>query len=319
MKYFIDSTDYIFNTKVYQKIEVNNKKDANVLNKAIKLMRSFEEKLSFYKENSDISKINRNAGKSYVRVSQDTFNIIKASKEYSKMTNGLFDITIAPLVKAWAINTLSPKVLNKLEIEKIITLVNYDNILINEADISVMLKKTNMQIDLGGIAKGYIADKIIDFYRENNIENVIINIGGNVKVLGKKSENELWNIGIFEPKKHSTENICCVSLENTSVVTSGAYERAFMYNGELYHHILNPATGYPSKSDLKSISIISNDSLKADGLSTPLFIMGKYKASEFMKKNNISGIMITDDDKIIITKNLLKDFKLIKDYPVLTF
>ena len=161
--------------------------------------------------------------------------------------------------------------------------------------------------------------KEIDFYKENNIDSAIINIGGNIKVLGQKDENSFWSIGIYEPKKHSEKIICSIEAKDKSIVTSGGYERAFSYNGELYCHILNPKTGYPIKSDLKSITIVSDKSIDGDSLSTPLFIMGKNKAYEFMKKHNISGVMITDKDEIIVTKNLLEGFKLFEDYKVLAF
>ena len=182
-----------------------------------------------------------------------------------------------------------------------------------------MLAKENQKIDLGGIAKGYIADKVIEFYKESNVTSAIINIGGNIKVLGKTDKNKSWDIGIYKPKKHSKDIICSILVEDLSVVTSGGYERAFMYNGDLYHHILNPCTGYPAKTDLKSITIVSEDSIKGDAFSTPLFIMGKYKACEFMKKNGISGIMITEDNEIIVTKDLIEKFNLFTDYKVLTF
>lgn len=174
-------------------------------------------------------------------------------------------------------------------------------------------------IDLGGIAKGYIADKVIELYKENNIKSAIINLGGNIKVLGRKEEDKLWEIGIYEPEKHSNNIVCTINLENKSIVTSGAYERGFICGDKYYHHIINPKTGYPAESDLKSITIISDASIDGDGLSTPLFIMGKYKAYEFMKKNNISGIMITTDDEIIITKDLLANFTLTQEYKVMCF
>lgn len=319
MNNFIDNTEFIFNTNVYQKICTNGVDGSLILDKAIKIMKEFENKLSFYKENSDVDKINKNAGKEFVQVSKDTFEIIKKSKFYSQITNGLFDITIGPLVKEWGINTLNPKVVDDNKKEELLALVNYKDILLDETNLSIMLANKNQQIDLGGIAKGYIADKIIELYKKNNVTCAIINIGGNIKILGKKDKDSLWNVGVFEPKKHSKNIILSMSLENLSIVTSGAYERAFMYNNKLYHHILNTYNGEPAKTDFKSITIISKESIEGDALSTPLFIMGKYKACDFIKKNNLSAIMITEDDEIIITKDLIEKVNLFSDYKVLAF
>lgn len=324
MKYFVEKEDFIFNTRVYQKIcydnnDIKTKEIEEIAEKATKLMRQFEEKLSFFYESSEVSSINENASNGFIKISNDTFEILKKSIYYSKLTNGIFDITIAPLVKAWAINSDNPTILSKEKIDELIDLVDYEDVILNKNNSTVMLLRKNQKIDLGGIAKGYIADKIIDFYKENNIDSAIINIGGNIKLLGQKDENSFWSIGIYEPKKHSEKIICSIEAKDKSIVTSGGYERAFSYNGELYCHILNPKTGYPIKSDLKSITIVSDKSIDGDSLSTPLFIMGKNKAYEFMKKHNISGVMVTDKDEIIVTKNLLEGFKLFEDYKVLAF
>ena len=323
MNSILDKEDFIFNTRVHQKIYYNKEVGINEVQKIVEqatiLMQEFEEKLSFFNEESEVSIINKNASKGFKKVSEDTFEILKKAVYYSKLTNGIFDITIAPLVKAWKINSDNPVILEDDKINELIKLVDYEDVILNENNLSVMLLRENQKIDLGGIAKGYIADKIIDFYKQNNVKSAIINIGGNIKVLGEKDDGSLWNIGIYEPKKHSEKIICSIEARDKSIVTSGGYERAFNYNDELYCHILNPKSGYPIKSDLKSITVVSSESIDGDALSTPLFIMGKDKAYEFMKKYNISGVMITDGDEIIITKDLLNGFKVFENYKVLAF
>ena len=323
MNSILDKEDFIFNTRVHQKIYYNKEVGINEVQKIVEqatiLMQEFEEKLSFFNEESEVSIINKNASKGFKKVSEDTFEILKKAVYYSKLTNGIFDITIAPLVKAWKINSDNPVILDDDKINELIKLVDYEDVILNENNLSVMLLRENQKIDLGGIAKGYIADKIIDFYKQNNVKSAIINIGGNIKVLGEKDDGSLLNIGIYEPKKHSEKIICSIEARDKSIVTSGGYERAFNYNDELYCHILNPKSGYPIKSDLKSITVVSSESIDGDALSTPLFIMGKDKAYEFMKKYNISGVMITDGDEIIITKDLLNGFKVFENYKVLAF
>lgn len=315
----MERNDFIFNTRVYQKVTGDNIDENLILEQATEIMREFEEKLSFFKEESEVSKINKNAGKCFTKVSNDTFEIIKKSIYYSKLTNGLFNITIAPLTEKWEINSENPRVLTKEEVKEGLSLVDCEDIILMENNSTVMLLREGQKIDLGGIAKGYIADKIIEFYKEKNVKSAIVNIGGNIKVLGRKSADKLWNVGVYEPEKHSETSICAVAVENKSVVTSGGYERAFIYNGELYHHIINPITGYPAKTNLKSVTIVSDESIDGDALSTPIFIMGKMKAYEFMRKNKISGVLVTDNDEIVVTGDLLEGFSLLKQCKVLTF
>lgn len=319
MNNFITSEEFIFNTRVFQQISSENINGELILQKSTEIMRSLETMLNFYDKNSEISKINKNAGKNFTKVSKDTFEIIKKSKYYSKITNGLFDITIAPLVKMWGINSDNPKVIPPESINKILSLVNYNDIILDEDNLSIMLNKENEKLDLGGIAKGYIADLIINFYKENNIKSAIVNIGGNIKVLGRKNPENLWKVGIYKPIKHSTDILCSLDIESCSIVTSGIYERAFINNNKLYHHILNPHTGYPCETDIASVTVISESSLFADAIATPLLIMGTLDASKFMKKHNIEGVIVTSNKKIIISKALLNKFKLYDSYEVLCF
>lgn len=319
MDNFITSEEFIFNTRVFQKISTENVNGELILEKSTEIMKKLEHILSFYNDNSDITKINKNAGKDFVNVSDSTFEIVKKSKYYSQLTDGLFDISVAPLVKAWGICNDSPEVLNKDTIYKLLPLVNYNDIILDEENVSIMLKKENQKIDLGGIAKGYITDLIIDFYKENNVKSAIVNIGGNIKVLGRKSHEDLWQVGIYKPIKHSTDIICSLAVEDLSIVTSGIYERAFISNNKLYHHILDPRTGYPASTDIMSITIVNESSLLCDALATPLLIMGTFEASKFMQNHNIEGIIITTNNKIIISKSLLNKFNLHEDYDVLCF
>lgn len=319
MNDYIYREDFIFGTKVSQKICKKEIDCESILDKSISIMKEFENKLSLFKETSEVSKINENAGKDFVYVSKNTFDIIDKSIYFSKLTQGLLDITIAPLVKAWGINTYNPRFIEKENIDDILPLINYNDIILDKKNLGVKLAKKNQKIDLGGIAKGYIADYIIEFYKKNNVKSAILNIGGNIKVLGTKDNEMKWNVGIYEPVKHSTNTICSVNVSDMSVVTSGIYERAFIQNDRLYHHILNPNTGYPAVTDIKSITIINESSLVCDALSTPLLIMGTNKASEFMKNNNINGIIINSNNDIIINKNLIKDFSLYENYKVLCF
>lgn len=165
MSDYIYREDFIFGTRVSQKIYKENIDCELILDESTSIMKEFENKLSLFKETSEISKINENAGNDFVYVSKDTFDIIDKSIYFSKLTQGLLDITIAPLVKAWGINTYNPRFIEKENIDKILPLINYNDIILDEKNLGVRLAKKNQKIDLGGIAKGYIADYIIDFYK----------------------------------------------------------------------------------------------------------------------------------------------------------
>ena len=165
MKGFFEKEDFIFSTRVKQKIgykENNLFEIEKIADKATLIMNEFEERLSFFKENSEVNILNKSASKGFTRVSVDTFEILKKSSYYSKLTNGIFDITIAPLVKEWAINSNKPNILSNNRVKELLSLVDYEDVILNEVNSSVMLLREKQKIDLGGIAKGYIADQIID-------------------------------------------------------------------------------------------------------------------------------------------------------------
>ena len=310
MKSFFEKEDFIFNTRVYQKIVYNNKEDIlfkieDIAEKATLIMRDYEEKLSFFKENSEISKVNRNAAKGFTKVSLDTFEILKNSTYYSKLNNGIFDITIAPLVEEWEINSNNPKVLSEKKVKELKTLVDYEDVILNENNLSVMLLRENQKIDLGGIAKGYAADKIVEYLKSQNIEKAIINLGGNVFVLGEKSKDTQFKVGIQDPNSEDGTSIANIGVTNQSVVTSGIYERYLEQDGVMYHHMLDPSTGYPFENNLSSVTIISDSSIVGDGLSTTTFGLGLEKGMKLIESlDNTDAIFITKDQKIYTTSNL---------------
>ena len=176
-------------------------------------------------ENSEVNKINEKAGIDYVKVSDETFNVIERGKYYSKISDENFDITVGPLVQLWGIGSDHAKLPSKEEIESAKSLINHDNILLNKSEKKIMLKEKGMKIDLGGIAKGYSADSVAEVLRQNNVEHAIINLGGNILTMGSKTNGEQWKIGIQNPDVERGEYIGIVGVEDKTVVTSGIYER----------------------------------------------------------------------------------------------
>ena len=261
---------------------------------------------------SEISKINKNAGRSYVKVSDNTYYVIKESINFSKISNDTFDISIGPIIDLWSIGTDNAKLPSNKEISNKLSLVNYKNILFDDKNKSIKLVNKNMKIDLGGIAKGYAADKICDYLKnDENLENALINLGGNIYVLGNKENNKPFSIGIQDPTKPRGNSIGNIKVSNQSVVTSGIYERYFEKNNKIYHHMLNPHTGYPFDNNLSSVTIISNKSMTGDALSTTVFGLGIEKGLKLVQNlDNVDAIFITKDKKIYLSNNLKDKFKL---------
>jgi thiamine biosynthesis lipoprotein len=241
---------------------------------AIERLNDIDDKMYVFKENSDVSMINKKAGMSRHEVSEDTYFVIKKAVEYSKLSEGTFDPTIRPIVSLWRIGSNNPKIPNKNEIAKNLKLVNYEYIILVEEDTSIGLKNTKQAIDVGGIAKGYAADEVKRIFENYKIKSALIDLGGNIFALGKKPDQTLWNVEIQDPFNTRGEHAGFIIVEDKSIVTSGNYERYFMKDGKAYHHIIDPKTGYPSESEIISATIISDYSIYGDGLSTGVYIMG---------------------------------------------
>lgn len=277
-------------------------------------LKRLESLMSFFLDSSDVSKLNRAAGESEIKVSFETLSILKTAKLYSKICNGTFDVTIAPLVKLWGIFTEHQKVPSETEINNLLQLINYDDILIDDDENTVKLQKNGQMIDLGAIAKGYAADRAIEIYKSYGIQSGFINIGGNVQILGDKPDNSSWMIGLQNPIQDRGECLGVITTSNKTVVTSGDYVRYFKKEGIRYHHILDPRTGYPANSDLLSTTIITKSSIAADALSTATFILGLEQGKELLDQlEDTEAVFITKDKQIYITRGLKENFVLLDD------
>ncbi len=279
-------------------ITVYDKDDREYLSGAFDLIYEIERKISNKIDSSYISQINKMAGKEEVVVPDDVFELIKYSLYISDNTEGLFNPLIGALSSLWAIGTENAKVPEKSELDAALALVDRDDIVLDDQKNSVYLKKEGMMLDLGGIGKGYAADAIKEYLLSKNVERAIINLGGNIYTIGRKSEDEAFKVGIMDPEE-SGKYILLIDAENISVVTSGAYERFFEQDGALYHHILDSNTGYPYETDLLSASIITDESTLADGLSTAVFAGGTSYAKEIANKFSVSIVLYTKNHEII--------------------
>ncbi|MCT4605119.1 MAG: FAD:protein FMN transferase [Marinisporobacter sp.] len=276
-----------------------------------KKLQSIENKMSINIDNSEVSKINENAGKIHTKVSPETFYVINKGKYYSNLSNGVFDISIGPLVKLWGIGSDHARVPSKEEILARKKYIDFQNVLLDESNNTIQLTQKGMILDLGGIAKGYAADVICKYLKDKNIKNAIINLGGNIYALGSKPGSDFWNIGIQNPTEPRGAYVGIVHVVNKSVVTSGIYERFLIKNGIHYHHILSPFTGYPVENELASVSIIADHSIDGDGLSTTIFSLGIKNGSKLVESiEGIDAIFITKNNAVYITSGLKNNFTL---------
>lgn len=237
-----------------------------------------ENLLSKYIQNSEISRLNR-AGR--LSLSPDTFYIIKKAKEFWQDSDGAFDITIAPLVDIWGFSSQRYKVPGEGLIKTTLKLVGCDKIILREENNVVEFKIPGMKIDLGAIGKGFAVDRAVNKLKENNINNCLINAGGQIYALGEKSGSP-WKIAIQNPRK--PEISATLELKDKSVSTSGDYEQFFFEDGKRYCHIIDPKTGYPVTSGISSVTVIADSGLEADALSTAIFVLGKKRGEELLKK-----------------------------------
>ncbi|MDR3597203.1 FAD:protein FMN transferase [Clostridium sp.] len=289
-------------------------KAEKAIDEALERLNNIDDKMSAFKESSEISKINYMAGTSETSVGRDTYLVVKKAIEYSKVLEGTFDPTIRPLVKLWNIGTKEEKIPEEAEIRAAKKLVNCSDVILDESNTSIMLKHKNQALDVGGIAKGFAADEVRDIFLKHNIKSALIDLGGNIFALGAKQDNTPWRVGIQNPFKPRGEFIGILSVKNKSIVTSGNYERYFMKDGKRFHHIIDPKTGYPSESKIISATIISDNSIDGDGLSTGVYILGVDKALKIIDAiEGIDAIFVTEDKKVYMTSGVKDIFMLADD------
>lgn len=287
-----------------------------------KRIEELENRLSRTKAHSLVSGLNRDG--SIRHLTYDYWNLIARAKEYRDATNGAFDITIAPVMDAWGFTGDSFRVPEQSELDTLLKKVNSDAIqMLGSPSDSVTLGE-GQAIDLGGIAKGYTSDCVEAVFYDHEIENGKISLGGNVFVLGTKPDGSDWRVGIKDPRNESGL-AAILSLRDAYAITSGGYERYFTENGNTYHHIIDPSTGYPADSGLLSVTVVAEangpdfsgpgNGTMCDAFSTALFVMGEERALEFWQTGgyDFDLVLVTADGRVIITDGLSDRFEVVKD------
>ena len=233
---------------------------------AFKRLFEIEASMSINTPGTIVGAVNEAAGLKPVKVPQDVLDVTRKALYYAKLTGNRFDPTIGPVVKLWNIGLEGERVPEPWEIQNVLPLVGAESVQIDEQASTIFLPKTGMLLDLGAIAKGYAADEVGRILAEHGVKAAVIDLGGNVKVVGRKPDGSTWRIGVQAPSDSRGAYIGITSLgEGTTVVTSGIYERYFVdTDGRSYHHIFDTRTGYPVEGDLVSVTVISRSSIEAD-------------------------------------------------------
>lgn len=323
-KISISETSFFFDTQITITIydyEGKEKELEKLIENAFEKCLYYENIFSKTIKTSDIYNFNnynlneQSFGKK-VEISDDTKEIIEFSKKISSITNNAFDITLGNVIDLWDFKSLDKTIpsqdvinaeLNKTGIDDI----NIETLTNGEKIINYLTSKNPYSsLDLGAVAKGYIADEIKEYLLKNNVTSAIINLGGNILMINNKYNKNDFKIGIIKPFSSNGEIITNFEGSNVSVVTSGSYERNFIKNNTLYHHILDPATGYPVFNNLYSVTIISESSVYADSLSTACFVLGLEEGLELVNSlDKTEAIFITNDYSIYKSEGILFDNK----------
>jgi len=269
-----------------------------ILNECFEDIKKYENMFSKALPASELYVLNHSEGAE--PVSPEVYYLIKKSVEISQKTGGLYDITVEPVMGLWDFG--EPAFPDENELAEKLALVNYENIELTPGGGVIL--KNGARVDLGSIAKGYITDVLADNLRERGVESAIIDLGGNIYALGKKN-NKNWKVGIQKPFAQDGELLGYFEISDRSVVTSGTYQRYFEQDGRIYHHILNPLTGYPAESGLMSVSVVSASSTDADAFSTACLLLGLDKAIALIEETpDTEAVFVADTGEVFYSSGV---------------
>ena len=301
----IERTDFLLNTFV--NIKIYDSEDTTILDDAIAICKEYEDRFSRTIESSEIYMLNhRAADEQTFTLSDETAELLQTALHYCEVSDGAFDITIEPASSLWDFTAEEPVIPNSGKLADAVKNVGFENLRLEGNTLTFLSPDTTL--DLGAIAKGYIADQIKDHLVESGVESAIINLGGNVLGVGDRPDKTPFRIGLQKPFAETSETFATASVSDMSVVTSGVYERHFIIDGTNYHHILDPQTGYPYDNGLISVTILSDSSADGDGLSTTCFSLGLEKGMDLL--NSMDGVYgcFIDEDYNIYYSDGMEDF-----------
>jgi thiamine biosynthesis lipoprotein len=293
----IEDSRFFMGTVVQIKVSIDPAKGGeagakDAINKAFDEIKRVEDVYSVYKDTSEISRINRLRKNERLQITDGVFNLIRKTLDYSERTGGAFDITVKPLVDLWGRAKKANKPPDEYELKRALGRAGYQYVALDEAARTIHFKKEGMSIDLGGAAKGYATDRAARILEENGIENALVNSGGDMYCLGKRTARELWKVGVQHPRDRN-RSFLEIRLKDRAIDTSGDYERYFVIDGKRYSHIIDPRTGYPIGDNVVSASVIAPDSTTADILATAMCVLGEKGFSIIKGFGDIDAVLVT--------------------------
>ena len=278
-----------------------------VLNEIILRLKEYEKRFSANDPTSELMEVNQNAGIQPVKINPGLYELIKIGKKHSTAEDSSLNIAIGPLVQAWRIGFEDAKVPSHQDIQSLLSKTNAKDIILDDENLTVFLKHTGMFIDLGALAKGFIADLIIQDLEAMNATSALINLGGNVMTYGisPNQKDGYWRIGIQHPFLPRGNYIAVLKAFNQSVVTSGVYERTFTMNNKTYHHILDSTTGYPIQTKIAGLTIVSNKSVDGEIWTSRLFGQSPSQIIHTLNQiQDVAGIVVTKDGELYYSESL---------------
>jgi thiamine biosynthesis lipoprotein len=302
-------TESLLHTVV--QLSIYHENQEKVMDQAVDYIKEMEGLLSTTLEGSDIDRINKSAGEKAVKVDDRTFELIETALETSKNSHGRFDITIGVVNKLWNIGEENARKPEQSEIEAALPFVDYHKVKLDKKEKTVYIDK-GMSLELGAISKGYIADQVEKIFEKAGITTAIINLGGNVVVMGTSPNHDNgWKVGVQDPDKTRGATVGNVFQTNRSIVTSGIYERYIEVDGKIYHHILDPRTGYPVDNNISGVTVFTDTSTQGDALSTTLFVLGIQEGMDYINKlEGVEAVFIDKEHGVHLSKGLKKSFEL---------
>ena len=303
----------LFAMDTYMEITAYGKNSEVAVAAAAAELQRLDALLSTGSNTSEVTRINQ---QKTANLSDDTAYLLERSQQIYQDTQGAFDITIYPIMKLWGFAGDTFHVPTQKELDAVLPGVDMSALCYQKENKTLTIPEASA-MDFGGIAKGYASDRAAEILKNYGIESAIMNLGGNVRAIGTKTDGSLWRVGIRTPDG-SQPYLGTISVKDKAVITSGGYERYFEENGIVYHHIIDPKTGKPAQNGLVSVTIVCEDGTTADGLSTALYVMGTEKALTFWQQYNqvFDAVLLDEEENLYVTEGLQEVFSSERDYKI---